>query len=433
MKPVIISLSALCLAGLACTAPLPGRPQPTPPPTRPPATAAVITPTQPAGADQPALSPAPDPSTAFAPWVEQIDAARMMADVAALAAIPSRHVNSATVGQATDLIAESFVAAGAEVNRQSFPLTYDGISTQQVNVIGEIAGRDPALPVVVVGAHYDSRTTIPTDAGSPAPGANDNASGTALLIELARVLSADPPQRTVLLVAFSAEEINRGGSDAYLAMLQGESVEVYAMLNLDTLGNAGGTDFDPSIRLFAGPPAEGQFDSPGRWLARSLAFAGEQAVPGFDVAVQPTLDRPNRWGDHFAFDAAGIPAARLIEAVEDLNRNHSSADTPFILSEPYFGRAGQVALAMTLAMAEGPPPPADLTLTGDTLHWNPVPAAGGYLVALRDPNDLELTRVIAVGNVIALDGVSGAGWVSVAALNEDGIPGLFSAEIEITP
>ncbi len=85
---------------------------------------------------------------------------------------------------------------------------------------------------------------------------------------------------------------------------------------------------------------------------------------------------------------------------------------------------------MTLTMAEGPPPPGGLNLAGDTLGWDAVPGAGGYLVGLRDPGDLELTQVITVGDVTALDGISGAGWVSVAAVGADGLPGLFSAEIE---
>ena len=372
--------------------------------------------------------PPPDPIQSR---LDRIDAARMMADVEALAAIPSRHVNSPGASEAAELIASGFQEAGLEVQAQDFPLTYEEVFTTQRNVIGLIPGSDPDAGTIVIGAHYDSRTVGLLDVTSPAPGANDNATGVAVLLELARALKDSAPRRTLLLIAFAAEETGSQGSRQTVIRFRADGRDVRAVVVFDIVGNSAGEAGAGSIRAFAAPPLE----SPSQALARYAALVGADYVSAFDVAVQPDVDRPGRYSDHVPFSDSGIPAMRFIEAIEDLNRQHSGDDLPEFIDADYLGRVGRLALALSFSLANSVDSPTGLAIEEETLHWEPIPGAVSYVVAFREPEGVEVASTFTVDlPSLTWEGFSDGrdGWVSVAGVGERGVVGMFSAEIQLS-
>ena len=177
-----------------------------------------------------------------------------------------------------------------------------------INVVADPPGFDPARPHVLLGAHLD---TVPQ-----APGGEDNASGVAVLLELARMLRQEPGRLPVRLVAFSAEEARAAtaggyafGSRHYIASLTpAQRRAVVAMVSLDRVGVRAGTV--PVCSTGRGPAS----------VADSLRRAG---------AAVPTNGCRNRASDHWSFDMAGIPAARVGSV--PYRQYHSAGDVPGVL------------------------------------------------------------------------------------------------------
>ena len=348
MRRVALPLLILIVAALACgSPPAPEPPAPSPPPLSPDRLPSPTHPPLPAGTSSPV--PAPAEADRAAALMEAVSAGRLMEHVRALASIPTRHVNSATINDAAQYIHGAFTAAGGRISvaYDPFPLSYNGVASTQYNVVATLPGSDPAAGVILLGAHYDSRTVDLRDALGAAPGADDNATGVAVLLELARVLADEPLGATLVFVAFSAEEVNLGGSRHYLEQARTRGEDIRAVIVLDIVGNAGGAAGESAIRVFSAPPE----DSPSRQLAYFVAEQGARYLPGFEVRVQPTIDRPGRYSDHVPFSEAGIPAVRLIETIEDTARQHSADDRPESLSPAYLQKAARLALVSTLALA----------------------------------------------------------------------------------
>jgi len=281
-----------------------------------------------------------------------VSAEQLMTDVTALSAIHSRQVNSATIGDAAQYIHDQFAAAGGRlvVEYDEFLLVFNGGSSSQRNVIATLPGSDPSAGIVVIGAHYDSRTADLTDSSGRAPGANDNATGVAAVLELARIMAHERPRATIQFVAFSGEEVGRKGSIHFVEQGQARGEVFRGMIALDIVGNgAGSSTPGGSIRVFSAGP-EG---SPSRELARSLAAQAETYLPGFDVLVQDAIDRPHRYSDHNSFSEAGFAAVRLIQAQEDPD-NHSGGDTADHVDGEYLRRATQTALVGIMWLLELP-------------------------------------------------------------------------------
>jgi Zn-dependent M28 family amino/carboxypeptidase len=283
--------------------------------------------------------------------VAQVSAENLMDTVNALAAIHSRHVNNPGTQQAADLIEERFRALGGRLNvaQDSFELTFDGVRTTQHNVIARLPGSNPFGGIILIGAHYDSRTVNIADAVSRAPGANDNATGVAALIEIARLLANETPQSTIDFVAFAAEEVEVKGSAYYLQSVQSRGEFVRGVIIVDIVGNAGGASASGSIRIFSASPDT----SVSRQLAKWVSLVGQTYTPGFRVDVQNSFDRPGRFSDHLRFTEAGIPSVRLIESVEDLSRQHTANDFPQLIDPDYLREAAQLALAALTNLAFG--------------------------------------------------------------------------------
>ena len=159
-----------------------------------------------------------------------------------------------------------------------------------------------------------------------APGANDNASGVAAVLELARILSAAKYKATLIFALFSAEEIDRQGSRAFAAWVQQSGIDLVAMINLDTIGNVhdfNGNINDQQLRIFSAPPNS---TSPSRKLAREINLLAYNYELDIELQVQDAIDRENRWGDHFSFSELDYPAVRFINAHEE-KRNADPTDT----------------------------------------------------------------------------------------------------------
>jgi hypothetical protein len=301
-------------------------------------------------------------------------------------------------------------------------------------------GTDPNAGVIVIGAHYDSITTNWGSGDVPAPGADDDASGVAALLELARIIgcSEQQPRATIIFVAFSAEEAGRLGSIAFVDTYEfPNGVMPTAMIDLDIIGSSTGPNGainDTQIRLFS----EGPDSSPSRQLARTLQFINALYPQAIEILLQNAQDRPGRYGDHVSFNQAGCAAVRFIETLEDTNTQHSQLDLSSDIQIPYLTSATQTVLASIVVLAEGPSTPTNLVLntSGQTpsLSWNSVPGAVSYVVALRPSGSLSYDEAFEVSAAQ----VQWAGFtsdrydgVAVAARDANGLIGPFSSELPL--
>jgi Zn-dependent M28 family amino/carboxypeptidase len=279
-------------------------------------------------------------TTHSAPDREEVNASRLMAHVAALSDLPTRHVTSSTVGDAARYIHDQFEAASGRlvVSEQEFAAEFNGFTTDQVNVIATLPGGGRSEEIIVVGAHYDSRTLDLRDFISRAPGANDNASGVAVVLELAHILANERPDLTIQLVAFSAEEIGRQGSIQFVRAAESRGDVFRGMIALDIVGHPDGDEDEWSVRVFSAGPD----DSESRRIAKALHDQAD-VFDALTVLVQDAVDRPNRYSDHVSFSEEGFPAIRLMQLEED-DHNHSVDDTIDSVNPEYLKKVAELTL-----------------------------------------------------------------------------------------
>ena len=317
--------------------------------------------------------------------------------------------------------------------------------TKIVNVVATLRGTQPEsrARVYVVSGHYDSMPTSPVDGEKDAPGANDDASGTAVSIELACVMSRHSFDATIVFMAVAGEEQGLLGSAGYARNARAKGVNVAGMITNDIVGNTRAPDgkVDRSrLRLFAaGVPAvkelpddvvtalrtSGENDLPTRQLARHIRESAKKHVKGIDVEVIWRRDRYLRGGDHFPFLDQGYPAVRFTEPVEDWRHQHQDVrveggvqygDLPEFVDFGYVAQVARVNAAALATLALAPSVPRDvemetLRLEGDTtLRWarNPEPDVAGYRIVWRATTAAEWQHSKDVGNVTraTLEGVS---------------------------
>ena len=392
----------------------------------------------------------PPPSPHILNILNQVANDRLLLHVDTLASFGTRHFNSGYeqenrgIGAAfrylrLELEAIAASAPNLRVSIQEFEATFNGESAPAYNVIATIPGREIGAGTVVVGAHYDSISLAFNDENSPAPGANDNASGVAALLEIARILAPLQPRATVMLVAFAAEEVGRLGSLAFVnGIVRGLEIDVIAMINLDIIGSstaANGAVNDSEMRVFSHEDDQ----SVARQLARAVDMIGFHLTPTMDLQVQNAADRPGRFSDHFSFTEAGYPAVRLIEAFEERNRQHTAQDTIEDISPIYLQRTTEAALAITLALADGPRPPRLERITlrpleegRSRLVWEPTDGAVSYFVHLRQEGIRNYHRIFSVTeNSVEWDEWGRYAGVAIAARDERGLIGPLSEEFRI--
>jgi hypothetical protein len=301
-------------------------------------------------------------SPSIADQIEAVDSTRLLLTVNELVSFGNRHALSTPgtgIHPARDFLLAQFTAiqqanpdTPITVYPHTFPIAFEDQVAIGENLVLLLAGTDPDAGAVLIGAHYDTRDSDLTAADSVQPGADDNASGVAAVLEIARILAERPHAATVYCVLFSAEEEGRLGSLAFIRdMIQPQNVALHAMFNLDMIGVPVGPDgvsHADDLRVYSAPPD----DSPSRDLARLIAETAHTYVPDLTVTIYDTLDRPNRWGDHQSFSDAGYAAARLIEPADDMTRTHNAHDVPDNLDLDYLRHVTQVALATMLTLAD---------------------------------------------------------------------------------
>lgn len=287
--------------------------------------------------------------------------------------------------------------------------------------------------VYVVSGHYDSMCADARDADCDAPGANDDASGVAAVLEMARVMSKRNFDATIVFMAVAGEEQSLLGSTYFAEQAKQSGMNVEAMLTNDIIGSSmsdRGVRDDRRVRVFAeGVPSNetaegaqtrrsvgGENDSAARQLARFIKETGEKYVPRMTVQVVYRRDRYLRGGDHIPFLERGYPAVRFSEPNEDYRHQHQNlrteagivyGDLPEFVDFAYVAQVARINLAALAAMAQAPARPRDagiLTarLTNDTeLKWagNTEPDIVGYEIVWRDTTAAFWTNSLFVGNV----------------------------------
>jgi hypothetical protein len=396
-------------------------------------------------------------ATTLYTMLNQVDGDRLMWHIRQLQDFKTRHVNSAdrTDGLGISAAYEYLNGEFNKIQQQSnglfrnlspqrFEMNFNGKKTEQKNVVGVIDGTEPGVGAIVIGAHYDSRTNELNDSTSTAPGADDNGSGVAAVIELARILSQHPTRTTVIFALFSGEEQGRYGSRAFVEKYiqqgrgAGQGIPVMVMLNLDTIGsnNDGkGNINDTEIRLFADTA-----HPPSYTMAQMISFIADQNNSDLKVMLQDRIDREGRWGDHMEFYKAGYPAVRFIEALEDHDKREGMDFIEYV--EPsYLVKSTRTVLTIVVALADGPRPPDPRNIVvrdnGNgtrRLVWEQVPGAVGYVVALRRPGDKKFEQVFpAQGTDTAYlcDCFTASRYQSfaIAAVSAEGIMGPLSTEL----
>ncbi len=401
----------------------------------------------------------PDPYVAG--LVEAVSADSIEANVRRLAAFGTRHTLSETdsetegIGAARRWIRrtlERYAEAGGgrmQVAFDEFLYKADGrrIDRDVVmkNVVARLPGTDPNDDrIFLVSGHYDSRVSDIRNATDYAPGASDDASGTAAVMEIARVLAGERFPATLIFMTVPGEEQGLIGARHFAEMADSLGWNIAGMITLDIVGNTlgdNGTKDNRTIRLFSEgvPVAEterdaglrravgGENDSPARQLARYLKEVGERYAPLMRVKLIYRRDRFLRGGDHIPFSEHGFAAVRMTEPNEAFTRQHQDVrvengiaygDVPDAVDYDYIANVARVNLAGLVNLALAPPPPQNAGLWArglsvDTrLVWEP-PAAGadrvtGYYVLVRDTTAPVWEKKIFVGNVTeyTLKGVS---------------------------
>lgn len=401
------------------------------------------------------IEPTPTPNRASQVYllnlINQVQTDRMIVHITTLANFRTRHVNSSQtlptfgVGAAADYLLGEMQAIARTSNgnfsvfEHPFEATYNNVTTPQRNIVGVLQGTDADSGVIVVGAHYDSRSWDLRDFAAYAPGADDNASGVSAVLEMARIMSERPRRATILFVLFSAEEVERQGSIAFVQdYLVAFDMEDVIMLNLDTIGSwndSQGNINAQEMRLFSSPPNT-SFD---RHIARTLNFMGYHHRLDLNIVLQDALDRPDRYGDHFSFYEAGYPALRFIEMLED-HDNREGADTIAHIEPAYLTASTRTILGVLEGLSDGILPPQNISFRnlGDgtaSVAWEPSAEAIGYVVALRKSDSLIFDRhfIIETNRTAPWEGWWEFDFFAIATIDQRGVVGRFSIEIQLNP
>jgi hypothetical protein len=279
------------------------------------------------------------------------------------------------------------------------PRTHDQPARLE-NVIAILPGTDPVLSktVFVAAGHFDSMPSSVMDPSSDAPGADDDASGVAAVIEAARLLSGRTFRATIVFAALSGEEQGLFGGTELLAELQRRGDVIAGFLDNDIVGADPAPGGPHRVRVFSGSGPDG-VDSPSRDLARAV-----EEIAGHDaVRLVFRLDRLGRGGDHIPFVEAGLPAVRLTEPLENYDHEHQTprvengreyGDLPRYLDFEFLARVARVNAEVLGRLADAPAAPRDVVLSGGVtpdakVSWDAGPDASraGFEILWRETTD----------------------------------------------
>jgi hypothetical protein len=393
----------------------------------------------------PAESPRADPRVG--PLLRAVSAERIERDIRRLAGFGTRHSLSAAAGPARGIgaaqrwvegeLAGIAASSGGRLRVESDPFLVPAggpyiRAAELTNTMATLPGSEPGR-VLVVCAHLDSRPSDNFNATSDAPGANDDASGVAAVLELARVMAPHRVRATVLFLIVSGEEQGVLGSTRWAEAARVAGLGIEAVLNNDIIGNSRGLNAvvdDRHVRVFAeGPPstetpeaarlriqAGAENDSPSRQLARAIADAQRRYLEGFAVSLVFRRDRYLRYGDHIPFNERGYAAVRFTEMNEDWRHQHQDVrvsdgvqygDLPQFVDFAYVAKVTQVNLAALAELGWASAPPSPVRLIADrlepttTLRWSRTADADrlGYEVVWRHTTAPDWEDARFVGDV----------------------------------
>jgi peptidase M28-like protein len=295
----------------------------------------------------------------------------------------------------------------------------------------------------------DAATPAPADPNAPldnlAPGVNDDGSGTALTIELARIFSQSGIDfdATLVFMCHVGEEQGLVGARLHAQKAVAEKIPIQAVLNNDIVGgDRGGNGIvdGATIRVYA----EGPEDSASRALARFVQRWGGRYVPSHKVRPMARPDRFGRGGDHSAYNQLGFAAVGFRESRENFTRQHDVRDTYEGISLPYLAQNARVNAAAAATLALAPPPPRLTTERGQlmitrapsgydaNLRWVESPGAVAYRIFWREAWGPDWQHEVLVGNVtnIVLPNMQIDDYVfGVAALDAAGHESFVSAYV----
>jgi hypothetical protein len=363
---------------------------------------------------------------------------------------------------------QSFAAASfgrMTVQKQSFVQPVSSripVPTTITNVIATLKGTASPERFYVITGHLDSRVTDVLDFTKDAPGADDDGSGVAVALELARLFATRQFPGTLVFATVAGEEQGLYGSAHMAQQMKAAGNDVQGMFSNDIVGASqawDGTRPDPhTVRLFvegiptAVTPAQiatmqsvgGENDGATHQLARFVTEATPSSLTGMNIRVIWRRDRYLRGSDHLSFQQQGYPAARLTEPRENFNHEHRDVevvngvqfgDLPQFVDYDYIARVARVNGAALWSLATNPGTPKNLQIhttppdsfsgiNTTTLTWdaNPEPDLAGYEVVMRETTAPDWTSAVRVGNVttVTLDIAKDNGQFGLRAVDNAG-------------
>jgi Zn-dependent M28 family amino/carboxypeptidase len=382
--------------------------------------------------------------------VREIDARNVKRTILKLVSFGTRNSLSAQdnpnrgIGAARDFLYQEFLKVAETsggrmtVEKQSYLQAKAQrvlVPTLITNVVATLKGSQPESEkrFYVVSGHYDSMCSSPTDEKCDAPGANDDASGTAAVLEMARVMAPYKFDATIVFMAVAGEEQGLLGSTHFAELAKQNGTDVEAMFTNDIVGNTlggNGVRDRRTLRVFSeGVPSNekpeeatvrrgvgGENDSSSRQLARFIKQVAEAYVPHMRVMMVYRRDRYLRGGDHIPFLERGFPAVRFTEPNEDYTHQHQTlrtengikyGDLPEHVDFAYMADVARINAASLASLALAPAKPKGVgvvtaRLTNDTdLIWeaNKEPDLAGYEIVWRDTTSPVWTDSRWIGNV----------------------------------
>jgi Zn-dependent M28 family amino/carboxypeptidase len=362
-----------------------------------------------------------------------IDAGRLKGDIDKLAGFGTRHSLSDTVSTTRgigaarhwifDEMSRAAAASGGRMtvayqsSMQQSKRTNDQ-PAEMINVVATIRGTSDPNRVYIATGHYDSMNSNMMDPAGDAPGADDDASGTAVVLELARVLSKTPCDATIIVAAVMGEEQGLLGSTGLAQWAVEQKLNVEGDITNDIVGGIAGTNGatdNRTIRIFSANEKPNSESSSRHW-ARFVRDGVRRWLPAVNPRLVYRLDRYARGGDHRPFFEKGFPAIRFTEANEDYHHEHQSVrmengvqygDLPQFVDGEYLRLVASVNAVALVTAASAPAAPRNVKalvkagLNDTVLTWDLGNDADldHYEIVIRETTGDEWERVIPTGKV----------------------------------
>jgi hypothetical protein len=379
-----------------------------------------------------AAAPPPSPDARLRSIIAPVSAVQMKKTVETLVGFGTRHTLSSQtdpkrgIGAALKWADGQFKSFGLETVRPCDTFQGERVPTPTriCDAVAIQRGTERPNDVVIITGHIDSRVSDPLNANAFEPGANDDGSGTAAVIEAARVLSKHKFPGTIVYSVDSGEEQGLYGAKVIANYAKAKGWNVIANLNNDIVGNSCGSDGvcdSTHVRIFSEGPRwqghedlakeirsfGGENDAPSRNISRYLDSLADRLKIGLDVRQIWRNDRFGRGGDHTEFLNLGFPGVRFTVAVENYNWQHQDVrveqgvhygDTIDHMDFPYLAKVAKLNIAALAGIASAPPPPEPkvegAVSTDTTLSWAGDPSVGSYKVWWRrtDENNWQAFR-----------------------------------------